>query len=318
MARKADDESRIDVYETVTSRILTALERGVAPWIRPWDARDGGAGPGVHRNVATGRAYRGINTLLLWLAGEPYQSRLWGTFMQWRDRGGHVRRGEKATQIVFYRQLAVADERTGERERVYVLRRYSVFNAMQVEGIDGKALEGPRLQPRTDLVGRDPALDRWVERTGADVRVGGTKACYVPSRDVISMPAPARFSTSDDWYATLAHELAHWTGSPARLDRNLSGWRASPAYAFEELVAEISSAFTCARLSIRLDRLQHAAYIASWCTGMRDHKTMIVSAASAAQRATDYLFNAAGEAVSLPAELPQWGCCMPHLGRRIA
>lgn len=317
MARNANDESRIDVYDAVTSRILTALERGVAPWIRPWDAKDGGAGPGEHRNIASGRGYRGINTLLLWLAGEAYPSRIWGTFMQWRDRGGHVRRGEKATQIVFYRQVPVADESTGKPARAYVLRHYNVFNAMQVEGINWKALEETPL-PHREFVGRDPALDSWVERTGADVRIGGTKACYVPSRDFIAMPAPARFASSEDWYATLAHELAHWTGNAARLDRSLSGWRASPAYAFEELVAEISSAFTCARLSIHLERLQHAAYIASWCAGMRDHKTMIVSAASAAQRATDYLFNAAGEAVHRQAELPQWRCCLPHLGCRIA
>src|ERR1044071_6709085 len=105
MASKANDESRIDVYQMVTNRILSALERGVAPWIRPWDATDGEGGLAEHRNVATGRGYRGINTLLLWLAGDGYEPRIWGTFMQWRDRGGHVRRGEKATQIVFYRQV---------------------------------------------------------------------------------------------------------------------------------------------------------------------------------------------------------------------
>jgi antirestriction protein ArdC len=304
---------RLDAYRSITTRMLAALESGTAPWIRPWDAGADEGTFGEHRNVESGKLYRGINTLLLWMAGNAYRSTFWGTFRQWHRLGGRVRRGEKATYIVFFREMLVDDGSADQPRRVPLLRQYPIFNGDQIDGIDPAIIAPPPIQVRPPLSGRDAEIDAWFKRTGSKVRIGGTRAYYMPSRDVIVMPEPDRFRSANDWYSTLAHEHGHWTGHATRLNRNLVGWKASPSYAFEELVAELCSAFTCAGLGIAIEQLQHAEYVASWCAGMREHKTMIVSAASAAQRATDLLLESVGNPQPRLQQATIWVCCSKRL-----
>lgn len=296
-----------DIYASITTQVLEAMEKGTIPWVRPWDASPDASVFAQHQNVASGKPYRGINTLLLWMAGRCYRSTIWGTFRQWNALGGRIKKGEKATRIVFFQESLVEDKETSEAKRIMVLREYSVFNAEQVGCIDQAVIASPPL-PILSLPDRDPHLDAWFKRVGAIVRIGGAEAFYMQAHDFIAMPDPGRFRSVHDWYATLAHEHAHWTGHATRLDRLLSGWKASPEYAFEELVAELSSAFTCARLGVALGDLQHAQYVASWCRGMQNHKSMIVSAASAAQRATDFLFQLAGEPENRVRKMSMWVC----------
>ncbi len=306
---KSEKVASTDVYRKITEQVLAAIERGTVPWIRPWDASGVEGALAAHRNVSSGKAYRGINMLLLWMAGRNYRSTFWGTYRQWHQLGGRVRRGEKATRVVFFRETLVEDRETGEPRRVLVLREYAVFNAEQIDCVDQAVFAPPPVPPRSRMSGRSVEIDAWFKRIGSRVKIGGTVACYMPAPDYIAMPRPDQFRSANDWYATLAHEHGHWTGHASRLDRALTGWKASPAYAFEELVAELSSAFTCTRLGIPLEKLQHAAYLASWCAGMRDHRTMIVSAASAAQRATDFLLERAGEPELEQPRGAIWVCC---------
>jgi antirestriction protein ArdC len=232
----------------------------------------------------------------LWTAGEArdYASGYWGTFKQWGLRGAHVRKGERGSLVVFYKEMEreVADPATGEMEpRTFLFARSSwVFNADQVEG-----WEAPETD-RVSLVETIEAAERFVAHAAADVRHGGQRAFYRQSDDFIQIPEKTQFTGTDTssptetYYSVLFHELTHWSGHERRLDRNLTGRFGDEAYAMEELVAELGAAFLSADLGItNSPRQDHAAYIAHWLRVLKNDKKAIFSAASKANQAADYL-----------------------------
>jgi antirestriction protein ArdC len=284
--------SRSDVYEAITNRVIAAIEEGAGEWQMPWHRS------GVSRpiNAHTKKPYRGVNVVALWAAADAYgySSGFWATYKQWRELEAQVRRGERASLIVFWKELEreVEDEETGERQRKKTLfaRASWVFNADQVDGW------APPATSERNLVEAIDQAEAFTAATGADVRHGGDRAYYRRSDDHVQMPERERFTGSatstptETYYATLLHELTHWTGHESRLDRDLAGRFGNEAYAMEELVAELGAAFVCADLSItNAPRPDHAAYIANWLEVLKRDKRAIFTAARKAAQATDFL-----------------------------
>ena len=245
---------------------------------------------GLPTNIASGKHYNGINILALWVASLSlgYTRPIWGTYRQWQDKGAQVRKGEKASLVVFYKTFSVETEgeegekENGTAERMFARASY-VFNADQVEGYESK--DPLPAQPRFE------AMD-----AGAVIQEGGGMACYSPAQDIIRMPDRVRFngtatmSAGEAYYATLMHELTHWTGAEARCNRDMKNRFGSEAYAMEELVAELGAAFLCADLGVTPEpRDDHAQYIANWLKVLKADKKAIFTAASKAQAAVDYL-----------------------------
>jgi antirestriction protein ArdC len=277
-----------NVYQEVTQRIVEELEKGAAPWIKNWRT-DGSA----DRNVISGKPYRGVNRLLLGMSG--HSSPFWGTFKQWLDKGGSVRKGEKATHIVFFKpvsSMTEADEGGEMVEKSFcVAREYCVFNLDQVDGIE---MPAPVVQaPEHE---RHARAEATLKASGARIEHGGDAAFFSPSQDLIKLPHLSAFNDAAGYYATALHELTHWTGHKSRLDRNLeAGKYGNPAYAFEELVAEMGAAFLCADHGIQ-GELRHAGYIQSWLKACRDNDRAIFKAAALAQNAADYVLQLAAQA----------------------
>jgi antirestriction protein ArdC len=248
------------------------------------------------RNAATGRAYSGINVLILWgeAAARGYAGQGWLTFRQALDAGGAVRKWERGTCICY------ADRFTPESERARAeaegtqpgsfpfLKRFTVFNTDQIDW--GEAGPPPFAVDASPLAPGDiaPLGERLIAATGADFRVGGDRAFYSPARDFVQVPPRHAFPHRIDWYRTAIHELGHWTGHRARLARDQSGTFGSPAYAREELVAEMCAAFVLATLGIE-PSVRHSDYIASWLDVLRADDRAIFRAASLAARAADHL-----------------------------
>lgn len=270
-----------DVHQAVTDSIIATLEAGEAgQWQCPWH-RKGGSLP---VNAKTGRAYRGVNTLMLWCAEQAngFGDSRWATYKQWQELGAQVRKGERSTIIVFFKELG-EDEEDGRR-RVVARASYG-FNAAQVEG----APSAGEPLPASEWVIPE-VFDGFVSRTGARILHGGDAAFYQPSEDRVVMPSRERFPTAHGYASTMAHELVHWSGAKGRLDRDLSGRFRSQAYAAEELVAELGSAFLMAELGLEAEpHPTHASYIASWISLLRSDPKAIFTAASAASRAAGYL-----------------------------
>ncbi|MBK3404251.1 DUF1738 domain-containing protein [Methylorubrum rhodesianum] len=263
-------------------RGLVLLRHGglklVRPLHCPWH-RSGG----LPRNALTGKTYRGINTVSLWVGAKAagYADDRWATYKQWAELGAQVRKGERSTLVVFFKELGDEDD---ERRR-FVARASYAFNAAQVDGapiLDAEAASTEMMIPGS--------FDRFVAATGARITHGGGAAFYQPSQDRIVMPNQAAFRTTHGYASTLAHELTHWSGHANRLNRDLSGRFRSQAYAAEELVAELGSAFLMAELGLASEpHPTHASYIASWIQLLRDDSRAIFTAASAASRAAHYL-----------------------------
>lgn len=284
-----------DIHQAITARIVASIEEGVEGDFRlPWN-RAGATGRPT--NIQSAKYYNGINVLALWIAALHcgYGRSVWGTYRQWQAKGAQVRKGEKASLVVFYKTFA-ADDDTGEdtekatRERLMARASY-VFNADQVDGYqDPDSLPpSPRFEPLE-------AAERFARQAGAVIREGGSKAFYAPAEDIIQMPDRVRFdgtptmSAGEAYYATLMHELTHWTGTAARCDRDLKHRFGSAAYAMEELVAELGAAFLCADLRITPEqRPDHAQYIAHWLAILKRDPKAIFAAASRAQQAADHL-----------------------------
>lgn len=285
-----------DIYQDVTDTIVRQLESGARPWRKDWVSD---TGTGMPRR-ACGKRYRGINVLLLWASSMAggYRSSTWMTFKQAIALGGAVRKGEKGTGIVFFKQLTVADraDPTGEAEKkIPMLRGYTVFNVDQIDGLPARFLPAAAAPLPYGPKQRAELAEAALRSSGADIRESGDQAFYVPSQDYVNMPTFDRFHTAGGYLATLAHELCHWTGHSSRLDRAQLNAFGSKDYAFEELVAEIGAAFVGARLGIVGDHIDnHAAYLAHWLTALRSDKKMIFKAASLAQLAADMVLANAG------------------------
>ena len=273
------------LYESVTNGIIADLEAGIVPWTKPWKSGDGGFGA-LPINAATGRGYNGINIPILWGARHEkgYPTHGWMTFKQAQGLGATVRGGEKSTHVVFTKQLTLQDSETEEEKRIGMLKAYSVFNVAQIDGLPQKETEPFVLTEDR----RMQDVEEFMRTTGADIKIGGDRACYVPSMDFVALPPLDAFKAPSNYYATALHELGHWTGHSSRLNRDLRSRFAKQSYAAEELIAELTAAFLCAHLHIE-GELRHADYIGHWLKLLREDDRAIFTAASKASQAADYL-----------------------------
>ena len=278
---------RTDVYEKITASIVEAIEAGCSKFEMPWHTF--GVMPS---NAQTQRRYRGINVLALWAEAmkQGFQTNLWATYQQWNDLGAQVRKGSKSATVVFWKFYGEETERdegdseTDETRSRCFARAYHVFNADQV---DGFALpEVPRL-PEAERIDR---AERFFQQTGAKIVEQGARACYNSATDEIHMPPFSLFRKADYFYSTLAHEAVHFTGHTSRCNRQLGSRFGSEAYAAEELVAELGSAFLSSALELESEpRTDHAPYLQNWLRVLKNDKRAIFTAASKAQQAVDWL-----------------------------
>jgi antirestriction protein ArdC len=275
-----------DLYQNVTARILSELENGTAPWVKPWAATPG---QNVPSNARTGVAYRGCNIVLLWMVSHRFASPRFVTYLQAQEMGGNVRKGEHGFQIV--KVITGIDKRRknadGSDVTYQSMKYFTVFNVDQCDGLN-LAVVDPVKGRNPDE--RDATIDEFIAATGADFRadVGGDRAYYSPGHDFVAMPAFAAFKSAATYYGTAFHELGHWTGAAKRLNREFGKRFGDRAYAAEELVAELTAAFLCAEFSID-GELRHAGYIQIWIALLKHDPKAFFTAASAAQKAADYL-----------------------------
>jgi antirestriction protein ArdC len=273
--------SHRSVYQIVTEQVIKQLELGVAPWRKPWRTD-------VPMSLASLKPYRGLNVFLL--ASQGYASRYWLTFNQAAKLGGHVKKGEHGTIVSFWKIGEYEKKDTGEKRDSFLLRYYRVFNLEQTEGIadklglDTPAPHVPSIEMCEGIVAGMQQRPRFEDANAA---------WYRPLTDTVGMPPMQKFESAEAYYATLFHELAHSTGHPSRVGRegieNVNSF-ASDSYSKEELVAEMSSAFLCGVSGISPAVIgQSAAYLQSWISRLRGDARLLISAASAAQKASDYI-----------------------------
>lgn len=285
---------RTDVYERVTNQIIAALEQGVRPWTKPWNAEHA-AGRITRPLRANGVPYRGINVLMLWSESidKGYAAPIWMTFKQALELGANVRKGERGSRVVYAASVTRPDidaesgEETGRD--IPFLKSYTVFNVEQIDGLPAQYCALAR-KPDESLE-RIQHAEGFVAATKASITHGCNRACYAVDADRIQMPPFESFRDAVSYYATLIHELTHWTRHPARLAREFGRKRFGDAgYAMEELVADLGAAFLCADLGLTPEpREDHAAYLSSWLQVLKGDKRAIFTAASQAQRAADFL-----------------------------
>lgn len=235
-------QDRASLYDEITGKIISELEDGRVLWVQPWGTAAAKAPLAMPRNAGTGRHYSGINVLILWGAvvehGFPGQG--WLTFRQALALGGHVRKGERGTTVVYADRFVPDDEKRRARETgdeaqaIPFLKRFTVFNAAQCEGLpEDVAIVAP--PPPPGLI--EPAVESLIRATRIDFRIGGNRAFYVPALDYVQVPPPQAYFEPINWHRTALHELGHATGHPSRLGRDMTGSFGTKKYAFEELVA---------------------------------------------------------------------------------
>jgi antirestriction protein ArdC len=284
---------RDNIYREITDKIIAELERGIVPWVQPWSSGKQLSPLGLPVNGLTRRSYSGINILLLWSALEEkgFASSYWLTFKQCISMGGSVRKGEHGTHVYFADKFVPQKEQQRAKDEgtdpsaIHFLKRYTVFNAEQCEGLPA-GLFG-MVEPRNprEIV---PEAEALIGATGADFRIGGDQAFYVPSEDFIRIPNQTSYTDQINYYRTAFHELGHWTGHKTRLNRNLTTKFGTVDYAREELVAEMATAFVCASLGI-IPTVRHADYIGNWLQVLKEDARAIVKAASLASKACDFI-----------------------------
>lgn len=284
--------TRSDLHSSITNQLIAAIESNPGEPSLPW--RSAGGVPLIPSNIASGNTYNGINILNLWAASHlrGYDLPVWGTYKQWTEAGAQVRRGEKSSLVIFYREFETdPDPANDDDGRRRMMRGSSVFNAAQVEGYTS-----PPAPARLGPIERMERADAFAQNTRADIRHGGDRAYFRPDTDHIQMPDEGLFtgtnhmSRSEGYYAVLLHELVHWSGAKPRLDRDMSGRFGSQAYAAEELIAEIGAAFLCAELGITQGlRPDHAAYLANWLKLLKSDPHAIFAAAAKASEAAAFL-----------------------------
>lgn len=292
---KNSQQPRADVYTRVTDRIVADLEKGVRTWMKPWSVDHALARLPSLPLRHCGTPYRGVNVLLLWgeMVDKGYENPLWMTYKQAESMGAHVRKGEQGSLVVYADTFSKTEEneKGEETERsIPFMKGYTVFNVAQIENLPDHYYHptAPRDHGRTvELI---EEAEEFFTNTGAAFRHGGSRAFYAPAADFIQLPPVEAFRDAESYTATKAHELVHWTGNEARMAREFGKRFGDKAYAFEELVAELGSAFLCADLAITPEiREDHAAYLGHWLDVLKDDKRAIFTAASHAQRALDYL-----------------------------
>ncbi len=280
--------ARRDIAAEITSKILLELEAGVMPWRKPWDGARTGA---VLPRRATGETYRGVNVVLLWCAAveRGYLSPYWLTFNQAVKLGAQVRKGERGEAVVYYGQgkRTRTDASGGEVEDAFrFLKWYVVFSADQIDNLPARFYPAPVVSSIAPLA----AHEAWFEKLEIARIATRDIACYIPSKDVIGMPALAAFDTAEDYAATLNHESVHATMAAHRVGRDMAKKFSAHAIAAEELVAEVGASLLGAHLRLPPHHIHdHASYIGHWMKLLADDKRAFLNAAAQAQIAVDWL-----------------------------
>jgi antirestriction protein ArdC len=281
-----------NAFDIITNRIIAQLEAGTAPWHKPWGTRNADGSVAMPKNLISGKVYWGINLLLTLSAG--YESQYWLTFKQAKDLGGHVKAGEHSLPITFW-QFGKEEEQTPEGDtetrRWAFCRLYHIFNLQQCEipGLDMTPSDGPK-----NTFNAIEACERVAAGYhGPELKHGYNRACYMPGFDKIEMPSRETFHSPEEYYSTLFHEMTHSTGHPSRLKREgitEAHFFGDKVYSKEELVAEMGAAFLCGHTGIENKTIDNSAsYIQSWLKVLRGDSKLVISAASAAQRAADLI-----------------------------
>ncbi len=290
---------QLDVHRSITQKIVKSIEDCAGEYRMPWHRSDASITRPL--NAYTGQPYRGVNVLALWV--ETLRSSFgcgqWATYRQWLKLGAQVRKGERGSLIVFYKELD-PEQQEGDQEntRPRLMARASwVFNAGQVDGWE------PIQPARRNEVEVLDDVEAFVSATKADIRHGRSQACYNWAGDFIEIPDKQWFvgsetsSATESYYSVLLHEMTHWTADPDRLNRDIRNRYGTESYAMEELIAELGAAFLCADLGISNEpRPDHAAYVADWLTVLDRDQRAIFTAASKASAAVDYLAQLASRA----------------------
>ena len=272
--------NRGSVYDQITDRVIELLTQGTIPWHKPWNVKRG-----FPRNLVSKKAYRGINVFLL--HAMQYESPFWLTYHQAQELGAHIRKGEKACPVVFWKQLEVEDKESHEIEKIPMMRFYHVFNLAQIEGLkDVPAAEAEAVITKpAEIVANMPQRPL--------IKHGMAKAFYSPIGDFVGMPDPERFTSEDEMFSVLFHELTHSTGHESRLNRPTiteSAGFGSEEYSKEELIAEMGAAFLCGQAGIGERTINNsAAYLQNWLEALKNDHKLIVQAAAQAQKAADFI-----------------------------
>jgi antirestriction protein ArdC len=280
-----------DVYTRITDKIVADLEQGVRTWMKPWSA--GHTAGRITRPLRhNGEPYSGINILMLWASAieHGFSAPIWMTYLQSQELKAQVRKGEKGSLVVYANSITKTQETPdGEAAcEIQFMKGYTVFNVAQIDGLPEIFYGRP--EAKLTPVERIARAESFFKNTGADIRHGGNRAYYASKLDYIQLPVIEAFRDAESYYATMAHETTHWTGHESRLTRAFGKKMGDEIYAREELVAEMASAFLSADLGITPEvREDHAAYVASWLTVLKNDKRAIFQAASHAQRAADYV-----------------------------
>lgn len=290
-------QTKRDTYQIITDTILAALEN-CGPCERPWV----GQAMTMPVNAVSGHEYRGTNVVMLWVAAQEagYAENQWATFKQWSEKGARVRKGEKATPVIWFKMLECkgddADADDEDSRHIPCARLSWVFNTAQVDGYQPEKARSPK-DNQVSPIGLADAL---IAASCAKIRHEGARAFYRPSTDEIVLPPRYLFtgtstsSATEAYYGVALHELTHWTAP--RLQREFGKRFGDDAYAAEELVAELGAAFLCARLGVSVEpRADHAKYLASWIKILKDDCKAIITAASKAAEASDFLLAFKGE-----------------------
>lgn len=292
-AQARTGQGRASLYDEITGKIIAELEAGRVPWVQPWGTAAAKATLAIPKNASRSRPYSGVNILILWGAAIEggFTGQSWLTFRQALSLGGHVRKGERGTTVVYADRFVPneakrrATETGEEAQAVPFLKRFTVFNTDQCELLpEGIATVAP--PPSPSLI--EPTVKSLIKASGIPFRIGGDRAFYAPVEDYVQVPPPQAYFEPINWHRTAFHELGHATGHHSRLNRDQGGSYGTKKYAFEELVAELSAAFSCASLGI-VPTVRHSDYIGFWLQVLREDNRAIVRAASQASRATDYL-----------------------------
>lgn len=305
MARKS---SHRDPAQEITDYFIARLSEGKRPWVKPWTAV---SSPYPLR--ITGQAYRGMNCFWLDLMGTAagYSSPYWMTYKQAADIGAQVRKGKSAQIALFYKEgktqpkeegTFIPVSETDDGSRTYrMLKHYFVFNADQIDGLDDKFHPSRQQLPPLPECERREEIDRYFSHIPAKIQIGGNVACYQPASDDILMPPEEAFKNYEYRAATLAHEIGHWTGAKHRLNRTFGTAFGDEKYSAEELVAEIHSHFVARRLGLpTFVHDNNVAYVQSWLKILKNDKTAILSAASKAQQAFDYIESFQPQSADMP------------------
>ena len=278
--------------EELVKKLCDAMESGTAPWQKTWTDGD------APFNAVSGWSYHGINSINLALQSQALghaDDPRWLTFDQAKEKGWHVKPGEKGTHVEFYKfdekpkvdefgDPVLDEDGKQEVEKSVLVRNYVVFHASQIEGIP--AYEPPSRNP----IETSEKAERILKESGAEIRHGGNEAFYSLTGDYIQVPERGQFNSQADYYATCLHELGHWTGHPSRLNRETSSDMNSETYAKEELVAEISSMFVSAETGIPQTQEHfdnHAAYVDHWVKAIKEDPNALFRAVSQAQKASE-------------------------------